>query len=77
MFEIQEENFFERILSILFPPEIPRLRLGDSWRETVGYVTRMSRRGVENHPHMAAGVVKEPAKFKRVILLGPRKRENA
>jgi len=37
----------------------------------------MSRRGVENHPHMAAGVVKEPAKFKRVILLGPRKRENA
>lgn len=55
-----------KILEWLFPPQLGRVK---DLTYTKEYLYRVGRNGVENHPHMAVGVVQEPAKYKRIIEL--------
>jgi hypothetical protein len=57
------------------PPKIKPLS-PEEWASTAEYLRRMSRRGVFNHPKMAAVTEIGSAKEKRVLLLGPRKWES-
>lgn len=57
-----------RILEILFPPKLCSLK-PDELANSGEYHERMSRRGVENNPAMAA-VIEFQAKERRVFYMG-------
>ena len=62
-----EEGFIQRIVSTLFPPQLPG-RIKDL-AVSAEYHNRLARTGVEHKPGFAFGRVLEPAREKRVIAL--------
>ena len=64
---------FERVMSALFPVGLPSMHPINDLTTSLDYVDRKERsKGVDHSPRLAVGRVAGPAKYKRVIQLGPR-----
>lgn len=67
-----QESLFERVLSNLFPLVLPGPCPKEDLVDSLEYLERMGRTGVDRSPSMIVGRIVGGAQPRRVLLMGPR-----